>query len=219
MPHPSSALGHRLPAALAALVVALAGFVFATPTAAVRAAAVDATAVTCPAGAVWSPTPFDVDDAGFQPIAPRRIADTRLPEAGPQVGPNCVLQVELATAGPPADAVAVALTVTSDRAAAVGYISAYGCGSARTETSVVNPDPKLPSPNLVVVPVDTTGRVCLYTQYATDLIVDVTGWFVPDGARLREMDPQRVLDTRNGTPGNGLAPGKLTAGTTVRVPI
>ena len=114
---------------------------------------------------------------------------------------------------------AVALTVTADRAAAIGYVSAYGCGSPRTETSVLNPDPKLPSPNLVVVPIDTTGRICLYTQYATDLLVDVTGWFVPEGAPLREMAPARVLDTRSGTPINGLPAGKLAAGRTVRVPI
>lgn len=178
-----------------------------------------ANAITCPASPVGVAAPIDVTDAGFEPIAPLRIADTRVEAGPPQVGEGCVLQVDLAAASPPAEAVAVALTVTSDRAAQVGYVSAYGCGSPRTETSVLNPDPALPSPNLVVVPVDTTGRICLYTRHATDLIVDVTGWFVPDGDRLREMAPARVLDTRSGTPTNGLVAGKLTAGSTVRVPI
>ncbi len=211
MRNPMSAAGRRL-ATLAAVAVSLVAVAVPSPASA-------AAAVTCPAGSVGAAAPIDVTDAGFEPIAPQRIADTRVAGAGPQVGANCILQVELAPAAPPDDAVAVALTVTSDRAAAVGYVSAYGCGSARTETSVLNPDPKLPSPNLVVVPVDTTGRICLYTQYATDLIIDVTGWFVADGARLREMNPERVLDTRSGTPRNGLKAGKLTAGSTLRVPI
>lgn len=178
-----------------------------------------ATAVTCPASPVGGAAPIDVPDAGFQPIAPVRIADTRAAAGTPQVGDDCVLQVDLAAASPPADAVAVALTVTSDRASDLGYVSAYGCGSPRTNTSVLNPDPALPSPNLVILPLDTTGRACFYSLHATDLIVDVTGWFVAEGARLREMDPARVLDTRNGTATNGLPPGKLTAGSTIRVPI
>lgn len=218
MRSPLPVVGQRQLAVLtaSALVVSTFGIIAALPATHVRAAS----AVTCSAPAVGGAAPIEVESSGFEPIAPVRIADTRDPVGtAPTVGAGCVLQVELAPASPPEEAVAVALTVTSDRAAAIGYISAYGCASPRTETSVLNPDPALASPNLVIVPVDTTGRICLYTQYATDLIVDITGWFVPTGARLHEMTPTRVFDSRTGNSLTGLPKGKLTKGTTVRVPI
>jgi hypothetical protein len=47
-------------------------------------------------------------------------------------------------------------------------------------------------PNAVVVPVDSSGEVCVSTLTATEVIVDVSGWF--DGA----LQPAggRLIDTR-----------------------
>ncbi len=172
-----------------------------------------AAAAPCAPPPTVSAPGVDVADAGFAPIAPARIADTRNGIGAPAapLDAGCVLAVSLAPAGVPSDAIAVAMTVTSDRAADVGYVTAYPCGSPRPTTSNLNPQSLAPSPNLVVVPVDATASVCLFTERLTDLIVDVTGWFVPDGAFFHEITPVRAIDTRNGA--------QPAAGSTLRVPI
>jgi hypothetical protein len=48
----------------------------------------------------------------------------------------------------------------------------------------------------VLVPVDATGEVCVSSSVATDLLVDVTGWF-DDGLRAGSGD-LRLVDTRIG---------------------
>jgi hypothetical protein len=56
--------------------------------------------------------------------------------------------------------------------------------------------------NLVIIGVDASGRFSVYTQSATQLVVDVFGYYtdVPESTsgRLVTIDPIRVLDTRKG---------------------
>ncbi|MEZ5255814.1 MAG: hypothetical protein R2705_02630 [Ilumatobacteraceae bacterium] len=173
-----------------------------------------------PAAAVCVPTSAasvpltDVTAPGFVPVQPIRLADTRSGigvEAG-AIEAGCVLRVGVAAANPPAGATAVALTITSDAATAEGYVTAYACGSSRPETSTLNPRPNDPTSNLAVVALDSTRQLCFYSEQPTQLIVDVTGWFTPTGARLHEIVPVRSLDTRvDGTP--------AAAGEVVRIPL
>ena len=53
----------------------------------------------------------------------------------------------------------------------------------------------------MVVPVDATGEVCVATLTATEVVVDVSGWF---DAGLRP-GTGRVVDTRTGL---GPIPGR-----------
>ncbi len=185
--------------ALSSLAIAAVLAVDSAPWPSSASSAAHAAAACAPVPATGAPD-VDIDDAGFVPIAPKRIADTRNGIGVPlePVDAGCVLSVPLASADVPADAVAVALTVTADRAAEVGYVTAYSCGSARPATSNLNPQPNLPTPNLVIVPIDQTGAVCLFSERSTDLIVDVTGWFVPGADALHAIPPVRALDTRWG---------------------
>jgi len=51
--------------------------------------------------------------------------------------------------------------------------------------------------NLSVVPVDSDGSFCIYTNAATHLIVDLQGTFSGSGALgLDIVGPTRLLDTR-----------------------
>jgi len=50
------------------------------------------------------------------------------------------------------------------------------------------------------------GTVCVYTQAATDLVVDVNG-YIPEGSRFDSVQPQRLLETRVG-PGLGTVDGQ-----------
>src|SRR5688572_466832 len=83
-----------------------------------------AAAVPCAPPGEGPPITIDVGEAGFSAITPVRIADTRngigVPAAPVDAG--CVLHVPLPSAGVPADAIAVALTLTSDRAGEVGFV-------------------------------------------------------------------------------------------------
>jgi hypothetical protein len=55
-------------------------------------------------------------------------------------------------------------------------------------------------PNLVLAKLGTAGRVCIYSNVATDVIADVSGYF-PAGSGYVPIDnPTRILDTRGTAP-------------------
>lgn len=156
----------------------------------------------CVAPPATVPGVADLPPAGFVPIAPQRLADTRngIGVATAPIDAGCVLRVRVAAGDPPGNATAAALTVTSDRADRAGYVTAYACGSPRPDTSVLNPAPGDPRSNLVVVALDETREICFFSEHRTDLVVDVTGWFSPTGARAADPvgGPTRSFDSRSG---------------------
>jgi hypothetical protein len=87
---------------------------------------------------------------------------------------------ELAVAGRggvAADASAVVLTVTVTGPAGPGFVTVFPCGSPQPTTSNVNFAAGATVANSVVSGLGTGGRVCLFTMVATDLVVDVDGYF------------------------------------------
>lgn len=99
-------------------------------------------------------------------------------------------------AGVPADAEAVALNVTATEARNRGFVTLYPCDRPRPTASSVNITRGATAANLVVADLAADGTVCLYTQDATHLVVDLAGWF-PAGSGLQSEVPQRILDTRD----------------------
>jgi hypothetical protein len=144
---------------------------------------------TAPSG---SP-PAALASGGFVGRIPERLADTR----GGQVVPaDCWLRVRLPASVPP-DATAVALTITSDRVPQPGFLTVHPCGSALPELSNLNIRTEGPNSNFAVIAVDRTREVCVYSSGGTDAIVDLVGHFAPGGAQFQELEPRRVLDTRD----------------------
>lgn len=139
-----------------------------------------------------SPASADLS-GGFVGRTPERLADTR---AGEAVGAECWLRVPLPDSVP-TDASAVAITVTSDRVPTPGFLTVHPCGSALPELSNLNIRTEGPNSNFAVVAVDSTRSVCVYSSGGSDVIVDLVGHFAPGGSRLREIEPRRVLDTRD----------------------
>src|SRR3954453_10836890 len=151
---------------------------------------------------------------GFNAVKPVRLLDTR--PTG-KVGTGCVVSVDVSSVAPKG-AAGVALNVTATEAEARGFITAYPCAAGRTLTSNVNPRVGDPTPNLVVVPLDASRTVCLFTFAPTNLIVDATGWFGTGGDLFHEQAPLRVVDTRTALrPDAGT--GKLPAGSVLVVPL
>jgi hypothetical protein len=71
---------------------------------------------------------------------------------------------------------AVLLNVTVTNATGPGFLTLYPCGGTRPVASTLNYSKGTTVANLAVAPTTTDGKVCIYTQTATDLIVDVSGY-------------------------------------------
>jgi hypothetical protein len=161
--------------------------------------------------------------AGYNPLPPTRLLDTRPAGSGIEALQARAVQVAGIGGGAPAGADSVALNVTAVRPAAQGWLRVSPCDStAESDISSVNFVAGDVRPNSVVVPVDRNGNVCLISSQATDVLVDITGYFQGGkGFDFVPLAPIRLVDTRERweylnpfTGGN-----KVGAGTTLRVKV
>jgi hypothetical protein len=152
----------------------------------------------------------------FAGVTPQRLVDTRDGTGGQlgQLVPSNPLVVQATgisattAAGSvttiPSGAGTVALNLTVVNPSAPGFITAYPCDAPRPLASNVNYVGGQVVANGVIAPVSSSGQVCLYSQVATDIIVDLAGWFPGDA--FTGSTPKRFVDTRDGT---GAPIGKL----------
>ena len=160
----------------------------------------------------------------YTPLDPVRIVDTRdgTGVAGQHAGPLGAGQVTqfvvTGVGGVPATGVgAVVLNITATEAAGPGYITVYPCGEARPLASNLNVVRGMDTANLVTAKVGQDGKVCVLASARTQFVADLSGWYANDfaavaGFRYTEVDPSRIIDTRDGT-GLGSRPaGALVAG-------
>ncbi len=129
------------------------------------------------------------------------------------IGPNNPLTINVeGNGGVPASGVsAVVLNVAVAKAGAAGFVTVYPAGDARPGASNVNYTAGVAVGNRVIVPVSPSGQVTLYATAATDIIVDVSGWFTASGGTTGaeftpEVDPVRICDTRGSNPSGLVAP-------------
>jgi hypothetical protein len=170
--------------------------------------------------------PSAVDNAGFTPVTPTRIYDTRVGSCAPvgkvekgvtrDVQVTGTLDCGRGVVTIPATASAVALTLTATNQEGGGFLTAFPTGVARPDTSNLNLPPAVRDiANSVAVAVGTGGKVSIYNSdpgNRTDIIVDVVGyWEANTGGFVTAVDPGRVFDTRNGF---GTTATKLGAGET-----
>ena len=93
-----------------------------------------------------------------------------------------------------AAAVALNLTTTSPRT--TGFLTAFACDSTTPVVSNHNHVRDQIVASAAIVPVSSSGEVCVYSFTDTNLIVDITGRF-PTGTGVVPAHPQRLADTRN----------------------
>jgi hypothetical protein len=91
----------------------------------------------------------------------------------------------------------VALNITAAETAGWGFFTVWGCGSSMPpDASSVNfIEAGAVEPNSVLVPVDATGDVCIWTYADSHVLVDVNGWFK---SGYEGHTPRRFVDTRSG---------------------
>lgn len=131
--------------------------------------------------------------------APERLLDSRRPVPQPTLAAQTPVQVTVR--GPDGSVPAAAsVNLTATEAAAGGYVTAYPCDAARSETSVLNFRPGVDIANRVFVDLDSAGRLCLWASAGVHLLVDLEGVFsATDGlaSPIRLQLPARVIDTRS----------------------
>ena len=168
----------------------------------------------------------------LQPITPSRLLDTRLQglTASGSLGlrtqslvpGGTSINVKVTGGDVPDTALAVALNVTAVDGVVPGFLTVYPYGAARPNTSSVNYAAGSASPNNVVAKIGAGGLISIFSNASVNVIVDVFGWFGPNGnARLFTVVPDRLIDTRlgAGTPvGTGQTIDVQVTGTT-RVPV
>ncbi len=152
----------------------------------------------------------------LQTVEPTRFADTRTrfgTNPAGRLAAGTSLRVAI-TGRPeltvPIDAVAVVLNVTADNAGGAGYVTVYPGGASVPEASNLNPTgPGFSGANLATVGLGADGTVEIFSSVATDVLVDIAGYYRPSGAaaagRLVPTGPTRSYDTRT-------AGGRLRAG-------
>lgn len=199
-------------------------------TSSVPSSSTSSSPTTSPAPSTAPPTTVPVSPAGFDPVAPARVFDTR-PGQSPAalvavpkqpVDPDLPLEVRVTDlpGATPADGVgAVSLNVTVTEPGASGFLTVYPCGQ-RSLVSSVNFTAGATVANAVIAPVSADGTVCFAPSTALHLVVDLSGWLPVDGS-FHAVDPSRVLDTRGESPG-ALLPelvGRVTPSAPLEVPI
>jgi lysophospholipase L1-like esterase len=163
--------------------------------------------------------------AQFVPITPCRLVDTRQPE-GPLAGPsltggevrtfalagnNCNLPDALGSGG----ALSLNITAVPQGGNPVNYVTVWGgVGSADDVPlhSTLNAPTGAVTANaaIVTIPAASSDSISVFTSNATDLVIDINGYFAPaqsNGLSLYPVTPCRLLDTRAST---GVFTGELT---------
>ena len=160
-----------------------------------------------------------VQGVGFVPLTPARLLDTRTGTgaAKVRVRANGSVTVQVTgRGGVPASGVsAVAVNTTVVAPSGAGYVTVYPAGAARPVASNLNYPAGATVANMVVAKLGSGGRLTLYSNSATDLVVDVTGYY-PSSAKYAPLVPVRLLDTRTGL---GAPKARVAAGKTVNVTV
>lgn len=153
------------------------------------------------------------ETAAFLPAGPFRLADTRAADCQCTRLDAGTIRVQIGGRfGMPGTITAAAVTITTTRTAADGFVTVWPAGAARPDVSTVNMRFGADVANSAIVPVSTGGAIDVYANVVSDVIVDVTGVFIPvDTARAGRFvatPPTRLVDTRQpsspiGTPSPG----------------
>jgi uncharacterized membrane protein len=143
-------------------------------------------------------------DLEFFPLTPCRIADTRNATGslgGPSLTGNTArsFPVQSTSCGIPSSAQAYSLNVTAVPHSSLGFLSLWPSGEAQPVVSTLNALTGAVTANAAIVPAGTGGDISVLVSDASDVILDVNGYFAPPaagGLSLYTVAPCRAIDTR-----------------------
>ena len=116
----------------------------------------------------------------FYPVTPCRIADTRTPTGGGTIAAGGIRTVRVAgLCGVPTTATAGNMNLTAVPRGPLGYLTAWPAGQPQPLTSVLNDPAGLIAGNASTLLLGTSGAINVYATDATDLVIDLTGYYAP----------------------------------------
>ncbi len=140
---------------------------------------------------------------------PSRVVDTRVGGAANKFAADTTKNISLTdppvegATSVPAGATAVVANLTVTNTTADGYLTAFAEGTDPPLVSNLNWAAGRQIPNLATIPLSTDGMITVYNSAgATDVLIDVTGYYVPEddetvGDRFTPVDPDRIGDSRS----------------------
>lgn len=123
--------------------------------------------------------------ARFTPLTAMRALDTRDPQPALNLGTGgapfaagSTHEISLAgVRGIPSGAAAMSINVTATDSVDAGYITIWPCTATRPTVSALNAAPGVTIANGIQAQLSARGSLCVYTQNATHLIIDVNGYW------------------------------------------
>ncbi|HEX2783864.1 MAG TPA: hypothetical protein VHN36_09785, partial [Ilumatobacteraceae bacterium] len=137
------------------------------------------------ADAVVDVNGYDTAQSIVRLLAPARVLETRpgfttadgLAQLSAPRPSDSVLELNIGgRLGVPTAIRAAVLNITVTGATGPGFLTVYPCGSPRPVASTLNYSFGSTVANLALARTSTDGRVCIYTQTATHLVVDLSGY-------------------------------------------
>jgi len=135
----------------------------------------------------------------FYPLAPCRVADSRVAGGPLAAGSTRDFPVLASSCSIPSGAVAYSLNLTALPSGKLGYLTAWPSGQPRPGVSALNAPTGTPTANASILPAGAGGSISVYVTDTTDLIIDINGYFAPaasGGLSLNTFGPCRVLESR-----------------------
>ncbi len=158
----------------------------------------------------------------FVPVDACRLLDTRNEEDGPFLAAEETRQVAVAGSrcNIPQFAKAFAMNMTVVPHGRLPYVTAWPTGSDQPVVSSINSYDGRVKANALIIPAGANGSVAVYAKGDTDLILDISGYFVEPsttGSALAffPVTPCRVVDTR--TQDAGILGGPFIPGGSQRI--
>ena len=140
----------------------------------------------------------------FFPVTPCRVIDTRL-TVGPFGGPTLPaagirnVAIPASNCNIPPFAAAYSLNVTVVPSGALSFLTLWPTGQPQPFVSTLNSFDGRIKANAAIVPAGASGQVSVYVTDATDVILDINGYFAPafaDNMAFYPVTPCRIADTR-----------------------
>lgn len=114
----------------------------------------------------------------YQPLAPSRVLDTRSPQSvyTNRLADQQVVEIPIQSLpGMPAGVWSVAANLVAVGATRPGFLTAFPCGSEVPNTSSLNYPANQAVANMSVTAVGADGKLCVFANSRTHLIVDIVG--------------------------------------------
>ena len=136
---------------------------------------------------ITSANTSNTDESVFVGMTPTRLLDTRegqttfdgFDQAVGRLNANSTYELNIAgRAGITQGAVAAVINMVAVNPTAPGYLTVWPCSDSKPLAAAVNYETGEDNANEFSIPIGDDGDICIYTHSATDVVVDVYGYYM-----------------------------------------